>query len=213
MGIDHGECFGFLGPNGAGKSTTINMLCGYMTCTSGIVEINGRDVRTDLDNIHLDMGVCPQDNVLWDDLTGAEHLQFYGMIKNLTGDRLQQQVDYWLRQVDLDSHVNKLSKEYSGGMKRRLCVAMSLIGHPRVVLLDEPSTGLDPASRRKLWDIIDSYKATKQASILLTTHSMEEAEALCDRLGIFVKGKLKTIGYAAGVRDHFCLLISRFIGS
>jgi len=202
MGIDVGECFGFLGPNGAGKSTTINMLCGYLTPSDGDVIIHGRDIRTDLDLIHLDMGVCPQDNVLWGDLTAPEHLEFYGMIKNLTGDELRREVDYWTEQVQLTKHKYKTSKQFSGGMKRRLCVAIALIAHPCIVLLDEPSTGLDPASRRKLWDVVEAYKANKRASILLTTHSMEEAEALCDRLGMFVGGKLKAVGLSAELKQR-----------
>lgn len=141
LGIRQGECVGFLGPNGAGKSTTINMLCGYLRPTAGSVQMNGLSILSDIDAIHLQMGVCPQDDVLWDDLTGAEHLEFYGRLKNLQGSELDRQVDYWLEQVNLHSAKTrvKLSCEYSGGMKRRLSVAIALIGNPSLVLLDEPT--------------------------------------------------------------------------
>eukprot|EP01121_Diplochlamys_sp_Union-15-3_P000931 TRINITY_DN10786_c0_g1_i6.p1 TRINITY_DN10786_c0_g1~~TRINITY_DN10786_c0_g1_i6.p1 ORF type:complete len:784 (+),score=104.40 TRINITY_DN10786_c0_g1_i6:45-2354(+) len=197
MGVDSGECLGFLGPNGAGKSTTINMLCGYLTPTEGTVLVNGLNMKISTDEIHLQMGVCPQADTLWGCLTAREHLLFYGRLKNLKGKVLDEQVDYWLEQVKLTPAGDKISKEYSGGMKRRLSVAIALIGNPKIVLLDEPSTGLDPASRRALWDVIINYK--KQCALLLTTHSMEEAEALCDRLAIFNHGKLRCIGAAAEV--------------
>jgi len=163
--------------------------------------IQGLDIVQDVDEIHLQMGVCPQDNVLWDDLTGPEHLMFYGRIKNLRGKELDEQVKYWLDQVNLTQAKNKLSCQYSGGMKRRLCVAIALIGNPAVVLLDEPTTGLDPASRQDLWKVVLNYK--KECSMLLTTHSMEEAEQLCDRLGIFTNGKLAAIGTAQDLKSRF----------
>eukprot|EP01129_Flabellula_baltica_P012243 TRINITY_DN54_c1_g1_i1.p1 TRINITY_DN54_c1_g1~~TRINITY_DN54_c1_g1_i1.p1 ORF type:complete len:873 (+),score=187.37 TRINITY_DN54_c1_g1_i1:72-2690(+) len=201
MTINPKECFGFLGPNGAGKSTTINMLCGYLRPDSGTANINGYDLIDDTDAIHLNLGVCPQDNVLWDDLTGPEHLYFYGRLKGLSGDDLAEQVDYWLGQVNLLEARKKLSSQYSGGMKRRLCVAIALIGDPSIVLLDEPTTGLDPASKRSLWEVINKKK--KECSILLTTHSMEEAEALCDRLGIFIAGRLSTLGSPADLKTRY----------
>eukprot|EP00276_Gloeochaete_wittrockiana_P009781 CAMPEP_0184651222 /NCGR_PEP_ID=MMETSP0308-20130426/8796_1 /TAXON_ID=38269 /ORGANISM="Gloeochaete witrockiana, Strain SAG 46.84" /LENGTH=912 /DNA_ID=CAMNT_0027085281 /DNA_START=218 /DNA_END=2956 /DNA_ORIENTATION=- len=201
MGVEYGECFGFLGPNGAGKTTTINMLCGYFMPTSGTALINGLDIHTSIDEIHMLMGVCPQHDLLWDKLTGREHLRFYGKLKNMKGRLLEEAITYRLSQVNLLEAGNKKTGEYSGGMKRRLSVAISLIGNPRVVLLDEPSTGLDPASRRKLWDVINDYK--KDCAMLLTTHSMEEADALCDRLAIFSTGKLRCLGTAADLKRRF----------
>jgi ABC-type multidrug transport system ATPase subunit len=172
------------------------------------------------------MSVCPQDNLLWESLTGEEHLYFpfpslaqpffnptcraasdhrpsasrppcryfYGRLKNLQGAALDAAVDEALKGVNLaeQSTRQKLSGEYSGGMKRRLSVAISLIGNPLVVYLDEPSTGLDPASRHQLWEAI--LKAKKDRTIILTTHSMEEAEVLCDKIGIFVAGELRCYG-------------------
>lgn len=203
MGIRNGECFGFLGPNGAGKSTTISMLCGYLRPTSGTATINGLSIREDMDDIHLQMGVCPQDDALWADLTGPEHLEFYGRLKNLSGKELKKEIDFWLEQVNLNSKKTRVksSSEYSGGMKRRLSVACAMIGSPSVVLLDEPTTGLDPASRISLWEVVRKFKS--QCAMMLTTHSMDEAEALCDRLGIFVAGRLKTIGHASELKERY----------
>lgn len=203
MGIRNGECFGFLGPNGAGKSTTISMLCGYLRPTSGDATINGLSIKEDMDEIHLQMGVCPQDDALWDTLTGPEHLEFYGRLKNLSGSELKEQINFWLEQVNLASKKTrqKASMEYSGGMKRRLSVACAMIGYPSVVLMDEPTTGLDPASRIALWEVVRKFKS--QCAMMLTTHSMDEAEALCDRLGIFVAGRLKTIGHASELKERY----------
>jgi len=183
------------------NSTTCNMLCGYFSPTSGTARISGYDIRDDIDVVHLLMGVCPQDNIIWEDLTGAEHLLFFGRLKNLSGAELDAEVAHRLKQVDLYSVRNKKAGQYSGGMKRRLCVAIALVGRPKVVLLDEPSTGLDPKARTNLWSVIRTAK--KRSCLLLTTHSMEEAEALCDRVGIFVNGEMKSIGTPARLKTKF----------
>ncbi|GAM24437.1 hypothetical protein SAMD00019534_076120 [Acytostelium subglobosum LB1] len=201
LGVDQGICFGFLGPNGAGKSTTISCVSGLFPPTSGTAKVFGMDIRNEIDNVHMIMGVCPQDNVLWDDLTGEEHLLFYGRIKNMKGKQLSNAVYEGLKQVNLHEETSKKSGEYSGGMRRRLSVACSLMGNPKIVLLDEPSTGLDPASRKQLWDIINNYK--RKCAMLLTTHAMEEADALCDRLGLFVGGELKCIGSSSELKSRF----------
>ena len=170
LGLEYGECFGLLGPNGSGKSTTCNMLCGYFSPTSGTAMINGLDLRTQSDLIHCLMGVCPQDNIIWEELTGKEHLLFYGRLKNLSGNDLEKEVKYRLEQVDLWNVRDKKAGQYSGGMKRRLSVAMALTGRPKVVLLDEPSTGLDPKARTNLWEVIRTAK--KRSCLMLTTHSV-----------------------------------------
>eukprot|EP00164_Ancoracysta_twista_P000422 GFYU01000572.1.p1 GENE.GFYU01000572.1~~GFYU01000572.1.p1 ORF type:complete len:286 (+),score=101.33 GFYU01000572.1:113-859(+) len=145
-----------------------------------------------MDEVYTMLGVCPQDNLIWETLTAREHLNFYGKLKKLKGDELRSAVDAALDSVNLLNVSDKRAGAFSGGMKRRLSVAMSLIGDPKVVYLDEPSTGLDPASRRTLWDAI--LEAKKSRAVILTTHSMEEAEALCDRIGIFVDGELRCLG-------------------
>jgi ABC-type multidrug transport system ATPase subunit len=194
MAVARGEVFGLLGPNGAGKSTTLNILTGFLQPTSGNALVQGYDIRTEMENIYGIMGVCPQDNLLWPQLTAREHLSFYGRLKGLTSPKLEAAVEAGLRAVNLwnGGVVDKQVKTFSGGMKRRLSVAISLIGDPQVVYLDEPSTGLDPSSRQNLWSVVKSAKAGR--GIILTTHSMEEAAALCDRLGIFVDGQLVCIG-------------------
>ena len=192
--VAQGEVFGLLGPNGAGKSTTLNILTGFLTPNSGTAVVQGHDIRSDMNEIYGIMGVCPQDNLLWDRLTAKEHLSFYGRLKGLVGRELDAAVEAGLRSVNLwnGGVADKQVRTFSGGMKRRLSVAISLIGDPQVVYLDEPSTGLDPSSRQNLWSVVKAARAGR--GIILTTHSMEEAAALCDRLGIFVDGQLVCIG-------------------
>ncbi|XP_027330167.1 ABC transporter A family member 7-like [Abrus precatorius] len=194
LSVPQGECFGMLGPNGAGKTSFISMMIGLTKPTSGAAFVQGLDIRTNMDGIYTCMGVCPQHDLLWESLTGREHLLFYGRLKNLKDSALTQAVEESLKSLNLfhGGVADKQAGKYSGGMKRRLSVAISLIGDPRVVYMDEPSTGLDPASRKSLWTVIKRAKQSR--AIILTTHSMEEAEALCDRLGIFVNGSLQCVG-------------------
>ncbi|KAF9667757.1 hypothetical protein SADUNF_Sadunf15G0056600 [Salix dunnii] len=194
LAIPRGECFGMLGPNGAGKTSFISMMIGLTTPTTGTAYVEGLDIRTQMDWVYTSMGVCPQHDLLWETLTGREHLLFYGRLKNLKGASLKRAVEESLRSVNLFNGgvADKQAGKYSGGMKRRLSVAISLIGDPKVVYMDEPSTGLDPASRSNLWNVVK--RAKQDRAIILTTHSMEEAEYLCDRLGIFVDGSLQCVG-------------------
>ncbi|XP_047049444.1 ABC transporter A family member 7-like isoform X3 [Lolium rigidum] len=194
LALPKGQCFGMLGPNGAGKTSFISMMVGLTRPTSGTAYAHGMDITMDMDDIYTNMGVCPQHDLLWETLTGKEHLFFYARLKNLKGAALVKAVDDSLKSVNL-FHGGVGDKQvgmYSGGMKRRLSVAISLIGDPKVVYMDEPSTGLDPASRNNLWNIVKEAKSN--CAIVLTTHSMEEAEVLCDRLGIFVDGEFQCIG-------------------
>ncbi|XP_015942537.1 ABC transporter A family member 7-like [Arachis duranensis] len=203
LAVPQGECFGMLGPNGAGKTSFISMMIGLTKPTSGTAFVQGMDIRTDMNGLYTSMGVCPQHNLLWERLTGREHLLFYGRLKNLKGSALTQAVEESLKSLNLFNGgvADKQAGKYSGGMKRRLSVAISLIGNPNVVYMDEPSTGLDPASRKRLWDVIKTAK--KDRAIILTTHSMEEAEALCDRLGIFVDGSLQCIGNSKELKARY----------
>ncbi|KAF2610411.1 hypothetical protein F2Q70_00011248 [Brassica cretica] len=203
LALPQGECFGMLGPNGAGKTSFINMMTGIIKPSSGSAFVQGLDILTDMDRIYTTTGVCPQHDLLWDKLSGREHLLFYGRLKNLQGSVLTQAVEESLRSVNLfhGGNGDKQIRRYSGGMKRRLSVAISLIGNPKVVYMDEPSTGLDPASRKSLWDVVK--RAKRKGSIILTTHSMEEAEVLCDRLGIFVNGSLQCIGNPKELKGRY----------
>lgn len=203
LALPQGECFGMLGPNGAGKTSFINMMTGIIKPSSGSAFVQGLDILTDMDRIYTTIGVCPQHDLLWDKLSGREHLLFYGRLKNLKGSVLTQAVEESLRSVNLfhGGNGDKQVRRYSGGMKRRLSVAISLIGNPKVVYMDEPSTGLDPASRKSLWDVVK--RAKRKGAIILTTHSMEEAEVLCDRLGIFVNGSLQCIGNPKELKGRY----------
>ncbi|XP_071717438.1 ABC transporter A family member 7-like [Rutidosis leptorrhynchoides] len=203
LSLSQGECFGMLGPNGAGKTSFINMMIGLAKPSSGTAYVQGLDIRTDMDGIYANMGVCPQHDLLWETLTGREHLLFYGRLKNLKGSALTQAVEESLKNVNLFNGgvADKQAGKYSGGMKRRLSVAISLIGDPKVVYMDEPSTGLDPASRNNLWNVVK--RAKQNRAIILTTHSMEEAEHLCDRLGIFVDGSLQCIGNPKELKGRY----------
>ncbi|KAK4766653.1 hypothetical protein SAY87_008295 [Trapa incisa] len=203
LALPRGECFGMLGPNGAGKTSFINMMIGLTKPTSGAAYVQGMDIRTQMDSIYTSMGVCPQHDLLWETLTGREHLLFYGRLKNLKGSVLTQAVEESLKSVNLFTGgvADRQAGKYSGGMKRRLSVAISLIGDPKIVYMDEPSTGLDPASRNSLWNVVKHAKQDR--AIILTTHSMEEAEALCDRLGIFVDGSLQCIGSSKELKARY----------
>ncbi|XP_010515085.1 PREDICTED: ABC transporter A family member 8-like isoform X2 [Camelina sativa] len=203
LALHQGECFGMLGPNGAGKTSFINMMTGIIKPSSGTAFVQGLDILTDMDRIYTTIGVCPQHDLLWEKLSGREHLLFYGRLKNLKGVVLTQAVEESLRSVNLfhGGIGEKQVGKYSGGMKRRLSVAISLIGNPKVVYMDEPSTGLDPASRKSLWDVVKLAK--QKGAIILTTHSMEEAEVLCDRLGIFVNGSLQCIGNPKELKGRY----------
>ena len=203
LAVERGEVFGLLGPNGAGKTTTINMLIGFLGATSGEAHIEGLDIAQDMKTLYTQMGVCPQHDLLWETLTGFEHMLFYGRLKGLKNSELKRAAEDALKAVNLfHGGVSKLQvKKFSGGMKRRLSVAISFIGSPRVVYLDEPSTGLDPASRRNLWKVVKQAKQDK--AIILTTHNMEEAEVLCDRLGIFVDGRLEVIGNPKSLTQRY----------
>ncbi|CAD6342690.1 unnamed protein product [Miscanthus lutarioriparius] len=193
LSIQRGQCFG-LGSNGTGKTSLISMLTGFTKHTSNTAYIDGMDIRTDMSEIYTRIGVCPQFKLLWETLTGREHLMFYGRLKRLNGAALIEAAEQSLKELQIfDGGVaDTLVSQYSGGMKRRLSVAISLIGDPKVVYLDEPSTGLDPASRSALWNALKFAK--KDKAIILTTHSMEEAEALCDRIGIAAYGRLRCTG-------------------
>ncbi|KAL1210259.1 ABC transporter A family member 4 [Cardamine amara subsp. amara] len=203
LAVSAGECFGMLGPNGAGKTSFINMMTGLVKPTSGTALVQGLDICNDMDKVYTNMGVCPQHDLLWETLSGREHLLFYGRLKNLKGSDLNQAVEESLKNVNLfrGGVADRPAGKYSGGMKRRLSVAISLIGSPKVVYMDEPSTGLDPASRMNLWTVIK--RAKKHTAIILTTHSMEEAEFLCDRLGIFVDGRLQCIGNPKELKGRY----------
>ena len=190
--IKKGEVFGLLGPNGAGKTTLISMLTGLFRPNAGNAWIAGYSIKTELEQVQLQMGVCPQFDILWGDLTVEEHLYFYARLKGISPKDEKQMVISAMEEVYLAKFAKYKTRQLSGGMKRRLSVAISLVGDPKIVFLDEPSTGLDPENRRQLWDILAEVRGKR--AIIITTHSMEEADVLCNRIGIVTDGVLRCIG-------------------
>ncbi|WOH05300.1 hypothetical protein DCAR_0624715 [Daucus carota subsp. sativus] len=197
------QLFCLLGPNGAGKTTAINCLTGITPVTSGDALIYGNSIRNSvgMSNIQKMIGVCPQFDILWDALSGQEHLYLFASIKGLPSASLKMVVQQSLEEVRLTEAAKVRAGSYSGGMKRRLSVAIALIGQPKLVILDEPTTGMDPITRRHVWDIIENAK--KGRAIVLTTHSMEEADILSDRIGIMAKGRLRCIGTSIRLKSRF----------
>jgi len=201
LSIRRGECFGLLGPNGAGKTTTISMWTGLYKPTAGTAHICGFDLRTQMHKIYELIGVCPQFDILWPLLGVVETLRFYCLLKGVPVGAVDDRAREHARSVDLMHVSTRLVGRLSGGMKRRVSLAISLVGDPQIVFLDEPTTGLDPETRRAMWTLIDAAK--EQRSIVLTTHSMEEADALCGRIGIMAYGKLRCIGSSLHLKHKF----------
>ncbi|XP_077664845.1 ATP-binding cassette sub-family A member 13 [Eretmochelys imbricata] len=198
-----GQITALLGANGAGKTTIISMLTGLYPPSSGTIIINGRDIHTELAAIRMEMGVCPQYDVLFDTLTVREHLLFYGSVKAplWTKKQLHQQVSRALEDVDLSHHQFKRVGALSGGMKRRLSIAISFIGNSKTVVLDEPTSGVDPCSRRRIWDILLKYRAG--CTLIFTTHHLDEAEVLSDRIAILQQGQLRCCGPPSYLKETY----------
>nr|XP_005307614.1 retinal-specific phospholipid-transporting ATPase ABCA4 isoform X2 [Chrysemys picta bellii] len=202
VGVRPGECFGLLGVNGAGKTTTFKMLTGDTDVTSGDAVVAGNSILTHISNVHQNMGYCPQFDAIDDLLTGREHLHLYARLRGVPAEEIERVADWGIQKLDLQMYADQLAGTYSGGNKRKLSTAISLIGCPPLVLLDEPTTGMDPQSRRFLWNSIVSVIREGRA-VVLTSHSMEECEALCTRLAIMVKGTFKCLGTIQHLKYRF----------
>jgi ABC-2 type transport system ATP-binding protein len=185
--IKKGEVFGFLGPNGAGKTTSISMIVGLLLPSSGQILIDGVEIQKIKKGT---IGVCPQDLVLWDHLTCMESLKLMGDMYEVPNNILKERANYLLKELFLLEKANTLTINLSGGMKRRLNLALALIHSPEIIVLDEPSEGLDPQSRRVLWNFIKSLRDEEGKTVILTTHLMDEADRLSDRIAIIDHGKL-----------------------
>lgn len=190
-----------LGHNGAGKTTTMSMLTGIFPPTSGTAIIEGCDIRTDMKGVRSNLGLCPQYNILFDELTVAEHLYFFGKLKGVKSDAIKTEIETYLRLLELEDKAKAKSSTLSGGMKRKLCVGMALCGNSKVVMLDEPTAGMDPTARRALWDLLQQQKMGR--TILLTTHFMDEADLLGDRIAIMAKGELKCCGSSLYLKKKY----------
>ncbi|MEX1072021.1 MAG: ATP-binding cassette domain-containing protein [Anaerolineales bacterium] len=194
--IQKGEIFSLLGPNGAGKTTTISMLSCLLRPTQGDASIDGHSVRTQPEAVKRSIGVVPQEIALYPDLTARENLAFWGRMYGLSGAHLKERVDAVLQVADLSERANEKVENYSGGMKRRINIAVGLLHQPKLLFMDEPTVGIDPQSRRRILDTV--MELNKQGlTVLYTTHYMEEAEELSDRIGIIDHGKLIAVGTQA----------------
>eukprot|EP00898_Chlorokybus_atmophyticus_P008904 jgi/Chlat1/9014/Chrsp94S08294 len=201
FGIPVDECFGLLGVNGAGKTTTLSILTGDIKPSSGDAYIAGHSVRHDITRVRQHIGYCPQFDPILDLMTAREQLRMYSRLKGIPESAVPFAVDGIVRAVGLWEFADRLSGTYSGGNKRKLSLAMALVGDPSAVFLDEPSSGMDPAARRSMWAVVSA--TTRGRSVILTTHSMEECEALCGRLGIMVAGRLVCVGSPQHLKSRF----------
>ncbi|XP_042333673.1 ATP-binding cassette sub-family A member 2 isoform X2 [Sceloporus undulatus] len=202
VGVRPGECFGLLGVNGAGKTTTFKMLTGDESTTGGEAFINGHSILKDLLQVQQSLGYCPQFDALFDELTAQEHLELYTRLRGIPWKDEERVVKWALKKLELSKYANKPASTYSGGNKRKLSTAIALIGYPAFIFLDEPTTGMDPKARRFLWNLILDIIKTGR-SVVLTSHSMEECEALCTRLAIMVNGRLKCLGSIQHLKNRF----------
>ncbi|MBN2367294.1 MAG: ATP-binding cassette domain-containing protein, partial [Calditrichaeota bacterium] len=199
--VGTGELFGLLGPNGAGKTTTINMLATLLKSTSGCAEVAGFDVDRQKDNVRNSIGIVFQETVLDTKLTGRENLEFHAMMYGMPKDERRNRIREVLRLVELEEKSSVLVENYSGGMKRRLEIARGLIHHPLVLFLDEPTLGLDAQTRRHIWDYIKKLNKESEVTIILTTHYMEEADYLCERVAIMDNGTFVALDSPGNLKD------------
>ncbi|ACV24945.1 ATP-binding cassette domain-containing protein [Methanocaldococcus fervens] len=192
--VKKGEIFAFLGPNGAGKSTTINMITTLLKPTSGTIKVAGYDVVKNPNEVRKRIGIVFQDTTLDRELTAYENLYIHGKIYGYRGEELKKRIEEMLEFVELKEHAHRIVKYFSGGMVRRLEIARALIHKPEILFLDEPTVGLDPQTRAHIWDYIKEMKEEYNMTIFLTTHYMEEAESLADRIAIIDNGKIIAMG-------------------
>ncbi|MCX6748762.1 MAG: ATP-binding cassette domain-containing protein [Candidatus Pacearchaeota archaeon] len=192
--VKKGEVFAFLGPNGAGKTTTIKMLTTLLHPNSGEIKVNGFSPVKEQDKVRHSFGIVFQDPSLDDELTAYENLDFHGVLYNVKQEIRKQRIPELLKLVELFERKDDLVKTFSGGMKRRLEIARGLIHHPKILFLDEPSIGLDPQTRNFLWSYIKKLNQKENMTVFLTTHYMEEADKIADRIAIIDNGKIVKIG-------------------
>ncbi len=187
--VDRGETIGLLGPNGAGKTTTVSIIAGLLNADSGEVLIEGKQVKSDTDPVKLKIGLVPQDMALYDQLTARDNLIFFAALYSLTGTKAKQAINDALNLVALSDRAGHKVGTFSGGMKRRLNLAAALLHDPQILLLDEPTVGVDPQSRNAIFENLEALKK-RGKTLIYTTHYMEEAERLCDRIVIIDHGKV-----------------------
>ena len=199
--IAPGETYGLLGPNGAGKTTTISMVAGLLRADGGSIHVAGRPMSADAVEPKRHLGLVPQDLAIYPELTATENLRFFGKLQGLRGQALTTRVAEVLELIGLADRAEDRAREYSGGMKRRLNIGVGLLHQPHLLILDEPTVGVDPQSRNSILESVEALSGEGMA-VLYTTHYMEEAERLCDRIGIIDSGRLQ----AEGTRDELIRL-------
>lgn len=190
IGVSQGEIFGLLGPNGAGKTTLISMLVTMKKPTSGSAEVNGFDVVKQSDKVRASIGIVFQDPSLDEELTAYENLELHASMYGIPNSGLKAKIEQVSKIVELNDRLNDLVKTFSGGMKRRLEIARGLLHQPKILFLDEPTIGLDPQTRKHIWEYIKKLKTDYKMTLLLTTHYLDEADMLCDRVAIIDHGKI-----------------------
>jgi len=206
FGLEYGECFALLGVSGAGKTTTFKCLTGELYPSQGRLTINGHDVTTSagFNKARKMIGYCPQFDAIFEGVTVKEHLEIYAALKGIKASLRARLIDKAIRDMDLTDYTNIRANVLSGGNKRKLSVAIALIGNPPLVFLDEPSTGVDPQAKRFMWNIVSKISTLKKKSaVIITTHSMEEAEALATKMGIMVDGEFKCFGTSQHIKNKY----------
>lgn len=199
--VEKGEIFAFLGPNGAGKSTTIKMLTTLLNPTSGEISLDGNSPLQHKDKVRKSFGIVFQDYSLDDDLTALENLQLHAALYSIPHDLKKRRIEELMQFVDLWDRRNSLVKTFSGGMKRRLEIARGLLHHPKILFLDEPTLGLDPQTRNHMWSYIQNINKQEKMTVFFTTHYMEEAEKIADKVAIIDHGKIITIGTVPELKE------------
>ena len=202
--IKPGECFGLLGLNGAGKTTTFKCITQELSQENGKIYVNNIDISGHFSELNELFGYCPQFDAIFELLSVYENLEFYASIKGIKADSINLLVNAMIKEMALDEFTNKIAGRLSGGNKRKLAVAISMLCNPPIILLDEPSTGMDPEARRFMWSVIHKMSTKgRKSSVIMTTHSMDEAETLCKRMGIMVNGEFVCMGKANQIKDKY----------
>jgi ABC-2 type transport system ATP-binding protein len=199
--VESGEIFGLLGPNGAGKTTAISMLCTILKPTSGTATVNGFDIVKEANKVRKSIGIVFQDPSVDDRLTGRENLYMHANLYGVPASEQRERIDSVLRLVELDDRADDLLRTYSGGMRRRLELGRGLIHYPKVLFLDEPTVGLDPQTRDHIWKYIKELKQAHDITVVLTTHYMDEADRLSDRIAIMDHGKIVVLDTPAKLKE------------
>ncbi|WP_062106703.1 ABC transporter ATP-binding protein [Bacillus niameyensis] len=199
--LKRGEIVGLLGPNGAGKSTAIGMISSLITPTTGEVYFQKKDVLKNPQVLRKKLGVVPQEIALYDDLTAKENLEFFGRIQKMKNPELKEKIQEVLEQIGLQDQGKKLVKHFSGGMKRRLNIGAALLHEPEILIMDEPTVGIDPQSRNYILETVKRLNQEKQMTILYTSHYMEEVEYLCDRIYIMDRGSIIASGTKKEIKN------------